>query len=301
MNKKYLLIIISICLIGTLLLGVNYLMYKNHINSSLNNSVDKEEINNTENDIEEEKITKIYPEKDFVYDTNYSYNFQNEMTDSSIKDGNYTIENLNNPLTFVTKETKQNANAIKVPFINIKNDDIAKINEDIKNLYMKNAQVIDESRACMEELCPYLTLTYKTIENKNTNTLTILILNYEGEASVPVKKIYGYVIDLTNGKLLNLDDIAKKVNLNANSLKEKTINKIKYYLDNYNEDNVYNLDESINYYDNNIKSFNNYCSEDNLQSGLIYYIDESGISIITNLVYNNAEFISGMFTFKLDN
>ena len=42
MNKKYLLIIISICLIGTLLLEVDYLMYKNHINSSLNNSVNKE-------------------------------------------------------------------------------------------------------------------------------------------------------------------------------------------------------------------------------------------------------------------
>lgn len=290
MNKKYVLIVISICLTSALLIGVSYLLYKNHINSNLNNTETKEE-----------KITKIYPEKNFVYDANYSYNFQNEMTDSTIEEGSLTIENLNNPLTFVTKETNQNANAIKVPFINIKNDNINKINEDIKNLYMENANVIDETRTCKEEVCPYINLTYKLVENKNTNTLTILILNYEGETSVPVKKIYGYVIDLANGKLLNLDDMAKKINLDINSLKEKTINMINDYLHNHNEDNKYNLEETINYYDNNVKSLNTYCSENNLQSGIIYYLDENGINVITNLVFNNAEFISSMFTFKLDN
>ncbi len=297
---KYLLVcILGIILGASINMGVMY--YMGIFNNTFEeNNLQEENSNIKEDDnTPEEKIKKIYQDKDYVYDIKYDYVFSNKMKNNEISSSNISFGSLE----FPTNITQENIDAFKIPFINIDNKDVEKINNELKDLYLKYAKFLNNNRLCEEsdedydQNCEYYNLTYKTFINEELNTLTILILDYSGDTSVPVHHLLGYVIDLESGAILNNMEIAKRKNLSLEKLKEKTIMAINDY---FKTDDSYSQEETIKYYEKNIKNLNNQYQEDKENGGLIYYIDNAGkINIISSLVDENAQIIYEFYVFTI--
>lgn len=275
MKKNIVITVLTILVLG---LAV-YIVYDKII---ANGDTNKNVSDGNFNEMEETKklAKKIDGAKDYVYDaynnSEYSvdYDFLNSYTNSILS----------------------SKKGIAVPFINIDTEEAKKINDEMKELFDSTMKKVDEILACDHpSSCGQIFLNYNTYYSDNIVSIIVSYGMYGTD--IPYPSYLGYVFDLTNGKLLNITDIADINNISMEKLKEMSKDKIKEYL--IDMDNKNNSSEYVNYIDKSIQNFENkYLNvgqgqvatitydyyNSNPESGVIYFIDsDRKINLLTNI------------------
>ena len=221
-NKKRLIIIIVIVLAIVLIAVAGVILYLNRQSDfqSVSEESGKEEEKDLENDF-----------KRAFYNVNYE------------KD---TDENLIG-LSFSFNEQEENKYDIRVnvPKINVETDVTQTINEDIVNTF---GSLIVEIGKLEDEFALY-TLDY--IYYVNGNFLSLIVKGTLKEGSNPqrvILKTYNY--DLTNDRIVTLNDIIKQKNINKDSLESKILSTVR----NNNKNAKTVADQGYNIYVRDIRS-----------------------------------------------
>lgn len=156
---------------------------------------------NESNKIEEKKklVDKIDPNRDWVYDAEYPYT--NQKTDFTMNGKDFHITN------------------IKVPYINIKGEEITKINAQIRDIFIQATAVFEQTskgEPVIIDHCDYSS----TIHD---NVLSINFLYAIGGADLPIPKYYTYNIDLKTGNILSYNEVREKFGFTSGDKIEKAI------------------------------------------------------------------------------
>lgn len=281
-------IIIAILILIIIILSLNGSINLNNTNSEQQNNLEN---NNTS--------LKNDENLDYVYDATYSYD--NEYT----KFNRYSYNNENTTKKINTfgieveyTDGMQYLNNLKVPYININTNDAEKANKAVKALYLESAKTFDSCAKEANEIsnspsCSQI-LTYRTYTYNDI--LSVVVIDSIQGTSPWVLNYNIYNFDLTNGNLLNYNELLSKLNYNQNETLTKTKSLLKNKIDSlygaivgdmstacrdiYNDNGDYNsvscyekandlLESSIN--DNSILFFVN--NEGNLNILAIAYYD----------------------------
>ncbi len=202
-----------------------------------------EDVLEENDDVQEENKTKIEQNKDWVYNLEYEY----EVTEESftLKSGEvYSI------------------NDIVLPYININSDDAKKVNDEIKELYIKILKFYESEYN--GNRTDYKKTSYKII--KNLNVLSIVITVKNSSDNTDIYDYYTYNFNLDTLNRMTYEEIYKMAEFSDNNINSI----IKKYIEDYAEFNDYSNKGNMKEYKE--KSIINY--EQSVQSNTIqYYLD----------------------------
>lgn len=152
-----------------------------------------------------EKVSKIFNDKDLVYDANYEKNVTKEFYTTRFNE------------TYYAKD-------IVVPYINIKSDYAEKANAQIKEVFdtaiktfndgVENAKEFPESPAIYVDVCNYT-------KYENDKVLSVVLKYGEGSTSITYPDYYRYNINLETGEEMSLEEICKVLGYDFNTLDSK--------------------------------------------------------------------------------
>ena len=153
------------------------------------------------------KVSKIDSSKDFVYDSEYTYD--------GVENKSYISE---------TMEKEYSINDIVLPFININSEDAIKTNNEIQQIFEELAL---EFKGELEQEHP----TYYSISNYNKyingDILSVVIKLESGGTAPEVNRYFSYNFDLKTGQKLSYNDIYTKAGFDDSSIEIKVKNAIK--------------------------------------------------------------------------
>lgn len=192
-------------------------------------------------------------------------------------------KNFNNQKYIYTSETTEiNGITSKLPYINIKGDDIDIINKNIATKYYT------------EEMLGERYINYEYYINKNIVSLLVIYQYIESE-SILSEEIDFYNINIRNGKILSNDEMFNLYNIDKNYVKEKVLDSVKEYYD-YEVEKNYINDCDLNCFENRISNnlleeINYYVKDNNLYAYLSFKVEH-------DLVYDDKAPFE-LFRFKI--
>lgn len=210
--------------------------------------------NVTDNNNNENNISKLDSSKEWVHDANYNL--------PTNKESYYGYSD----------HTKLvSANDLVVPYINIDSDEVTKVNQEIYKLYEDLINKFNEN--LKEEIC-FTLVKYKTYTNNNI--ISVVITTETAGTDIPLYNYYTYSFDLKNGKLLSYKEAYEFVGLNEDNITDKASQALTNSLR-----KKYSNGDSFDVYNN--KSINNYKTSVN-NNTIKFFIDESKkLNIIVTL------------------
>lgn len=255
----------------------------------------KESNSNSNSNVATQPAKKVDESKDWIYDATYDYdrsysgNYTRKRYDILMELGDYLIKNPN---------TGNYYDDVKVPYINMDSEDAKNVNSQMEKIYEKAMKSIDEGIAdCDPMVDDYYGCTdvndaasylvgYQVLQSEKTNTISLIVSEkYSFSTSVSYPTLYIYVFDLDTGKVLNIEGLAKKYQMDVTTLQQKSEEVLKSILkaeiakNDYLE---YSEEDTLETYRT---SFKNYAYENGgvveedaefLSNPVHYFIDESG-------------------------
>ena len=295
-NKKsnsglwFMVVILILC---TFCLG-GYIIYDKTLS---NESKINDNTNNKNNDV------KIDSSKDYVYDAEYTYKSQYDLSSYKAQDMSSVTNNI------LIGETN-----IMVPYFNINNNDAEQANSKMKNLFDENMKSVEKYFSETEGISGAPFLNYKIYNSEDF--ISVIIVNGYIYRTQPYPKYYGYVFNKNTGELLNTSNIAKEKGLTIEELEEKTKSSIKEFAEENDRQNklkgfegIYtgHLNETYSMLHNNINnqgiviptiqltSFDNIAAE---QNGVIYFFDENNNLKVLLTILEEQQY--GSYIYLLD-
>lgn len=192
-----------------------------------------------------ESVTKIYSDKEYIYDAEY---------EKKVNKNSYVIGNK----TYYAKD-------IVVPFININSSYVTDANNEIKTVFDQAIAAYNDESKYVDQ-CNYT----KYIDGK---TLSVILTYGEGSTDVIHPKYYTYNINLKDGKELTYEEVCNLLGIeNVDSKVEAAVTTtMKEKLQNFSAEN-YEAGTNFDTYNN--QSINNY-KESVKNNTIKYFIAEN--------------------------
>lgn len=297
MNEKWkniLIIILSIIVVGLVCFIILFFtgVGKTNVHDDKNTS------NNDKNELN----VKLNENMDYVYDANYSYGNKYTEYVRGIESDEDRIEIRNkNAIAIEYTIGKQFLKNLKVPYININSEDAKRVNEELKELYMKNAEQFDKCALDIYGGCTQI-LTYKSYEYNDIVSIVIV----EGiQINSPVSYRYKtYNFDIKTGSLIDYSSLVKKLGYDYNEILNKIKNNIKVKMDELylNIDLSNNCKSATKYNSSNCYEIAYKLLDESISSNSMLFVDNDGFINILAIPYSEAGQNSGStyYLFKVE-
>ena len=223
-----------------------------------------------------DKLEKVYDNKPLIYTAEYKYESNLNLTEPS----DYSL------FKDYIEVDVTNMSGIKVPYINIKNNNATKANQTLKYQYLESMKYLESSEECAnnnsETVCGTNFLNYLAFESNNV----VSVITFFGNRGpdIPHTQYITYSFDKKTGNYMGTNEIAKNEGMSVEELKEATKKAINSKIDSlgvqlndheaftsYREDTLKNFEDGFNNYEYNcVVRNNNICFQ-----GVQYYYDNN--------------------------
>lgn len=223
------------------------------------------------------KLEKIYNDKPLIYTAEYKYESSYDVSGPS--DYNSFKDYIEVDVT--------NMRGIKVPYINIKNNNAGKANNTLKEKYTEMIKYVEDSKICessdtASHMCGNSFLNYVSYESKDIVSVVVFYGNQVTD--IPHTQYITYSFDKKTGNYMGISEIAKNEGMSVEDLKEATKKAINNKIDalgiQYNDNEAFNTykEDTIKNFENGFNKYENNCVVVDLFNcfqGVQYYYDNN--------------------------